>query len=784
MPEASGPATAALPVPATDPADLLPALLAALHRDDRERVTLLRPVPGLDGCVRDFLVVADSGGTDGLAGTPSVGRTLRELFGEAVADRVVALNRKVLVTGRPQREDLLLALDADGTLRTPPRPAGPGGADLPGVPGSRPEVADPDPRGVPPALALGGRAVRHRVAEMSHLPVAGLVVVLWRDVTDERAADVMRRRREERHRLLLEHAADAIVVLTPEGTVDWSSAALAELLGGPGPAAGATFARVVLDDDRAVLEDLLVRAQVAPGDRVAAELRVVRTSGEVRWVQAVARDWGAEPAVGGVAVALRDVTAHRAATRRLEHLALEDALTGLPNRRWFTRTLREAVVRSTREGTAFAVVVLDVDDFKVVNDSLGHAAGDLLLVEMASRLVTALRPEHAGPRAAAGPGAAAADVAVARLGGDEFVVVAQGLDAAAEGAERALADRVAAAATGRYRIGPVASHVTVSLGVVTHRPADDAVPDAGADDDPALALDGPGGSRRAEELLAQADAALYEAKRLGRARSAPFTRELGTRVQYRLDLGSQLHHALEHGQLELAWQPIVRLRDRRVVAAEALLRWRHPLRGLVPAGEFLPLAGEVGLVPALSQWAVDAALAQAARWQADGTDLEVFINLAAVQLAVPELDRELAALAAWHGVDPHGIFFELSEEVLGTDVPGLGDRLRRKRERGFSIALDDFGAGNTALTWLRRMPVDVLKLDRSFASSVDEERTRVVVAAILRLARELGVRTIAEGVETDAQLAFFADAGCDDAQGYLLGRPGPVTALRAGATPR
>ncbi|GIG28165.1 putative bifunctional diguanylate cyclase/phosphodiesterase [Cellulomonas marina] len=739
LPEDSGP-------PAWDPDEpaLLAALVAGLAAQGSDGVTVLRPV-GPPDAPTDFRVVADTGMTARLAGVPSLGRTLRELYPPAFADRLVAVNREVLTTGGTVREDVELVADADGRLRPP------------AVPGAPDE---------------GSSATR--VAETVRVPAGGLVVVLWRDVTDVRRAEAARRSSEQRFRALVENAADAVVVTDAGGTVTWSGPAAVRVSGrGADALDGVALPALALPEDRGLVEALLRDVAAEPtGGTAEVHARVLRgpgPEGEVRWLHLLAANWLDEPAVAGLVVHLRDVTAQRAAEDQLHQIALEDPLTGLPNRRWFLGALRDAVARSARDGTSFALAVLDVDDFRVVNDSLGHAAGDLLLVELAARLATQLRP----------------GLALARLGGDEFVVVAEGLPVTAstlrdacgnahgeatgeDDAGTRLAARVAAAAEGRFRVGSVATRVTVSIGVVTHQPED-----PGGDDAPA----GLTGGRRAEELLAQADAALHEAKRRGRARAEPFTAELGARVQHRLDLGSQLHQALEQEELELYWQPIVRLADRRTVAAEALLRWNHPRRGVVEAAQFLPLAGEVGLMPALSSWAVDAALGQAARWQAAGDGPDVFINLAAVQLAVAELDRELAGLAAWHGVDPHGVFFELSEEVLGTDVPGLGDRLRRKRERGFAIALDDFGAGNTALTWLRRMPVDVLKLDRSFAVSVDESRTRTVVRAILGLARDLGVRTIAEGVETEEQLAFFTEEGCDDAQGYLLGRPGPVALL-------
>ncbi|WP_298455061.1 bifunctional diguanylate cyclase/phosphodiesterase [uncultured Cellulomonas sp.] len=710
--------------------DLLATILQSFATVGTDSLTVLRPVNGDDGTPVDFVVIADTGLTAQLAGRPSLGRTLRELMPRAFADRLVGLNQQVLVTGALSHEDFLLRTDTDGS------PVG---------------VA------TTPEAASG-------VADVLRIPVAGHVVVLTRDVTQARAAQRELLAANTRFERLLEHASDTIVVTTADRLITYASPSLAAVLGvDPQTLLGTRFGNFF--SDRAgvtVGDDLFDRVLRAPaGGTARAEAEVRNGAGQVRRVAYVATNRLDDPVVGGVIINALDVTEQFEAQRRLRALALSDALTGLPNRRWFTRALDRALEAGRRSGRQLALLLLDVDDFKMLNDSLGHSAGDRLLVEMSRRMASVLHPGES----------------IARLGGDEFVVLAQ--DLATSDDAVTVAERIAGAAGTRYDIGSLAAHVTVSLGAVTSegRPAD-AGPADGVD------LGAPLGAERdddvderpspaAESLLADADAALYEAKRRGRNRVHMFDPELRERVLRRVHLQSDLHRALDADELVVHWQPIVRTSDRRHVAAEALVRWRHPTRGLLAAADFLPGAVGVGLVPALCTRAVDLALAQAARWEEPGGVPEVFINLAPIQLSRPALADELAERVERYGVAPHRIQFEVAEDVLGADVCRLAEQLTRMREHGFRIALDDFGAGNTALTWLRRLPVDTLKLDRDFTSTLHEPATRTIVRSILRLATDLGVRTVAEGIETPEQLDFFTDAGCDYTQGYLHGYPSP-----------
>jgi EAL domain-containing protein (putative c-di-GMP-specific phosphodiesterase class I) len=284
-------------------------------------------------------------------------------------------------------------------------------------------------------------------------------------------------------------------------------------------------------------------------------------------------------------------------------------------------------------------------------------------------------------------------------------------------------------------------------------------------------------------LLAQADAALYEAKRRGRDQIQTFSAALREGLMARLQAQRELERAVEAGELALHWQPIVRTEDAAVVAAEALLRWHHPQRGLLAAAEFLPAARGSGLMPRICSWVLGQAVEQAAAWSKLPIPLRVFVNVGPQELADRGLPADLAALAARHGVEPDRISVEISESLLPGHVAAVRDPLVALHDAGFGVALDDFGAGNTALAWLQVLPIDTLKLDRRFAGTIDTTATQAIVASIVQLAAALGIASLAEGIQTHAQLASLADLGCDYTQGFLLGRPQAAEDLTARLTP-
>ncbi|MGH9040346.1 MAG: putative bifunctional diguanylate cyclase/phosphodiesterase [Acidimicrobiia bacterium] len=433
---------------------------------------------------------------------------------------------------------------------------------------------------------------------------------------------------------------------------------------------------------------------------------------------------------------------HEAETE-LAHQALHDPLTGLPNRALLMDRLDQAAARARRQPVPLTVLFLDLDRFKFVNDGLGHGAGDELLRVVARRLSETLRPGDT----------------VARFGGDEFVVLCENLPG--EDAAAALADRVAAALSRPVAIAGREVSVTASIGIV--------VADA--------ALVSP------EELLRDADIAMYQAKERGRARHEVFDAPARKRVMDRLNTEVALHRAVERAEFRLWYQPEVALDDGRIVGLEALLRWEHPEWGLQHPGQFLQMAEETGLILPIGEWALEEACRQTQALRAAGPALAsavLWVNLSARQLTQPDLHDVVARVLAETGTDPGRLGLEITETVLMEDVESLSHTLRGLRELGVLLAIDDFGTGFSSLSWLRQFPVDVLKVDRSFVDGVTGRNgDRAIVEAVIGLARSMEMLSVAEGVESRAQAAALRSLGCDAAQGYYFCRPMSLADLLA-----
>ncbi|GAA4974348.1 EAL domain-containing protein [Kineococcus glutinatus] len=428
------------------------------------------------------------------------------------------------------------------------------------------------------------------------------------------------------------------------------------------------------------------------------------------------------------------------AEQALAHQATHDTLTELPNRRLLHEQLGIAAARPGRRGRSVAVLFCDLDNFKWINDHLGHAAGDDLLRLFAQQL-----------RRATGPH----DV-IARFGGDEFVVVASDLAGPAEVAR--LAERVLAGCVGTYRIKGRDVFVNVSIGATV-----------------AVA-----GETSADQLLSEADSALHLAKRRGRGVVAMFDSSLQDEIGRRVAVESGLHDALRHDALELLYQPKIDLGTGRTVAVEALLRWRHPSRGLVAPADFLDIAEESGLVVDIGTWVLRRACREARQWQRAGAGGPVVqVNLAARQLSDPRLLEHVDAALDDSGLDPRLLGVEVTESRLLADVARTGTVLADLADRGVHVSLDDFGTGYSSLSWLQQLPVHEVKLDRSFiADIVANEHDQRIVRSVIDLAHVLDLVVVGEGIETPAQRHLLASAGCDFGQGFHLGRPVPRAVLQ------
>ena len=439
---------------------------------------------------------------------------------------------------------------------------------------------------------------------------------------------------------------------------------------------------------------------------------------------------------------LADIAIQRnQAQARLAHQAAHDALTGLPNRVFFLDRAAHALDRTKRSHTWVAVLFCDLDRFKFINDSLGHDAGDRLLGELARRLQEVVRPGDT----------------VARFGGDEFTILCENIED--ESHALAIAERVGRVAATPFVLGDAEVFVTMSIGIAL----------------------GTGPRARPAALIENADAAMYRAKARGGNRHEVFDHDMRARAKRRLALQSALHRAVERGEFQVVYQPLVRLATRRPVGAEALVRWRHPERGLVGPQEFISLAEETGLIVPIGTYVLREACLQAARWRRitpGGEPMAIKVNLSARQFAHPNLVEVVAGILGDTGVDPASVFFEITESVLMEDVESTSAALRELKSLGVSLAVDDFGTGYSSLLYLKRFPVDELKVDRTFvAGLLANAEDAAIVAAVVNLAHTLGVKAVAEGVESSSQATRLIELDCDFGQGYHFGRPMPAESL-------
>ncbi len=484
------------------------------------------------------------------------------------------------------------------------------------------------------------------------------------------------------------------------------------------------------------LTDLFANANIeailaqgsAPGGLGTAELTARTLGGQcvpVEYTSSVI-DYGGRPAM---ALALRDLSDRRRNEDRIRHLAHHDVLTDLPNRLLLKDRLGHALETAAREGAAVAVLYLDLDRFKQVNDLLGHACGDELLVQAARRLYSVLRP---------------ADT-LARVGGDEFVIVST----LAAQPERAadLAGRVVEVLGRPFNLSGRLIEIGVSVGIALF-PAD-------------------GGNQ--DSLLRSADTALYRVKEEQRGTFRFYEATMDANLQDRRRLEQDLRHAVERGELELHYQPVVNCRSLATEGYEALVRWRHPVRGLVAPGDFIPLAEETGQIDKIGKWVIETACHAAAGWS---DQCWVAVNVSAIQLRRPDLPQQVGAALAISGLDPHRLGIEVTESVFINDGKQAIKVLSALHALGVAISLDDFGTGYSSLSYLRSFAFSKIKIDKSFIAGLGQgDEAGTIVRAIIGLGHNLAVSIVAEGIETPRQLAILREWGCDYVQGFLLGRP-------------
>jgi diguanylate cyclase (GGDEF)-like protein len=489
----------------------------------------------------------------------------------------------------------------------------------------------------------------------------------------------------------------------------------------------------------AILLTVLYRRLLAPIQRLKRQASDIALRAELR-----PRPWARQDELGQLGTHLNEVHGQihalfaqlEAQKAALEAVALHDPLTGLPNRILFAELTQAAVAQARRDNGHLALLFLDLDRFKAVNDALGHAAGDELLIALAMRLKATVRES---------------DV-VCRHSGDEFTLLLR--DAHSWDEVAATADRLLKAIEEPLAIRGHDFGVSASIGIALF-------PDDAADHD---------------ELVRHADAAMYAAKRLGRARHSFFRSEFNSHVLATLQLEKELAAALAHDEFLLHYQPLVAAESGQVLGCEALIRWQHPVRGMVQPGQFIGAAEQSGFISELGAWSVRAACAQIARWKADGLPFgTVAVNVSALEFRHHRLVDTLTQALADFGVAPHELEIELTESVLMTDTDTTQRIVERLHGLGLRLVVDDFGTGYSSLSYLKHLRPSKIKIDRSFVRDLtSDEEDRVLVRAIVQLARTLGIAVVAEGVETEAQREFLCGIGCNVLQGYLISRPQPA----------
>ena len=567
--------------------------------------------------------------------------------------------------------------------------------------------------------------------------VGSLVAAALTDVTvlHEEAAAAARSARRFRH--LTARSGTALLVCESDGTVRYASDRAIELFGSElRELDGLCFDDLVLGEDLGTFNAAFDAAVHRPERRHTVEFRGGRhrPDGSVTHFEARFANLLADPEVGGVAITIDDVTERRQMAEVLAHQALHDPLTNLPNRSLFVDRLEHSLRRLQRGSGSVAVLFADVDRFKSINDGLGHSTGDRVLRTLAGRLRALLRPGDT----------------VARFGGDEFVLLCE--DTPPEAAMQ-IAQRITGLAEPISRsVNPYGDlRVTLSVGVaVTSDP--DVVPSA---------------------LLANADAAMYRAKEEGRSRAVMYDSSMETAAQGRMDTEMALRRALSEHELRIVYQPVVRLGDRRVIGAEALLRWENPRRGLLSPGDFISVAEDSGLIVPIGRWVMSEVCRQAVAWGGDGRSApQVSVNVSGRQLSDPHFLESVRQELDESGLPASHLSVEVTENVLMADPETTATVLAGLKEIGVAISLDDFGTGYSSLGYLRRFPVDAVKVDQTFVGGLGrDQEDSSVVSAILGLAASLGLATVAEGVETQEQADTLTAMGCTLAQGYQFGPP-------------
>lgn len=607
------------------------------------------------------------------------------------------------------------------------------------------ELAHTDATGEPFCLehriiTRDGRVVWVRNEAVLHRDDTG-VADYWRgfllDITPQKGAEQAMRHSEERLQALVRNAIDIIGILDGEGTLIYVSPAIERVLGfAPTDMVGMPALSYIHPDDHSTIVDAFVEVAARLGATTMIEYRSRHIDGSWHLIECHLTNRLDDPVVEGLIINARDITERRHLEAEVTFRAFHDPLTNLPNRALFLDRLAHALRRSARRPLSVAVIFLDLDNFKVVNDSLGHSAGDELLIAVAARLSMMIR----------------AFDTVARLGGDEFTILID--DVGGIGEVTQVAERVLTALRDPVILGERPFIITGSVGIAL------------------------GSSNlSAEDVIRDADLAMYTAKGSGKDRIAVFDPEMHLQVLHRMELGQQLRDAIESGNLSLRYQPEITLASGTIFGAEALVRWEYASDGTLLPDEFIAVAEETGLIVPLGTWVLNQACLDTANWIETGNPPATFavtVNLSPFQFRDAGLVAVVQAALAQAHLHPSRLILEVTESVLANDADQVVATLHQFRDAGVRIAVDDFGTGYSSLARLRHFPVDFLKIDRSFISELGHDAAdMVLVRSMIELGHGLGLQVIAEGVETEAQEDVLHQLGCDVVQGYRYAKPLP-----------
>jgi diguanylate cyclase (GGDEF)-like protein/PAS domain S-box-containing protein len=543
------------------------------------------------------------------------------------------------------------------------------------------------------------------------------------------------RQSRERFQSLVQNSADVNMILGAGGEVEYESPAVERVLGFRSEdRVGHSAFEFIHPDDLARGAELLTEVVRSPGGMATGEFRVKHADGSWRWLEAVGRNLFHDPAVGGLVVNYRDITSRKTLENELRHQAFHDSLTGLANRALFIDRLDHALSLTRRSPRPLAVLFIDLDDFKTINDSLGHGEGDAILKSVAERLRSALRTGDT----------------IARMGGDEFAVLVE--DPPAATAPTDVADRLLEVLQAPFTQGgkELFVHASVGVAVLTSR------------------------TQTADELLRNADVSMYMAKSKGKNRIEVFESSMHAAALARLALKGDLERAIERDEFYVLYQPIMNLSTLEVIGVEALVRWRHPERGVVGPMDFIPVAEETGVIIELGRWVLGQACQQARAWDlvAPGRRLTMNVNVSGRQVTEPGFVADVARVIAESGFDPARLVLEFTEGVLMRDTDATMATMRALKDLGVRLAIDDFGTGYSSLSYVRQFPIDVLKIDRSFVASMgDGPDETALMHSILKLSETLHLETVAEGIEDAGQLAELQTLGADLGQGFLFAKP-------------